>query len=133
MQLNINIGLGTLLALLAMGIVLGAFFAGKLEINIPEELVEDIKMYMSLVASAAVLLLSLYYLYRRGLGWAEAWAISYVIFTTVVTLAMTANLLPNPTVSRLRGRFFDASLEMKASHILWLSASLNLLLAGVRE
>ena len=131
--MNINIGLGTLLALLAMGIVLGAFFAGKLEINIPEELVEDIKMYGALMASAFTLLLSLYYLYRRGLGWAEAWALSYLIFTVVVTLAMTAGMIPNPTVSRLRGRFFDASIEMKASHMLWLSASLNLLLAGVRE
>jgi len=133
--MDLRVGLGTLIALLALGITLGAFFAGKLQIEIPEEAWADLKMYLGLGFSFAVLAFSFYKMYfDYKIEFGEAWALSYLFFVVVLTLLMNFEIVPNPVFqTELKNRFTGDNLALKLSQILWASVAIKLIFVGVRE
>ena len=135
MNVNINIGLGTLIAILLLGVVLGGFFAGKLEINVPEEAWQDAKVLLGVAVSLAALGFTFHRLYFvMHKSFSESWALSYLIFVLVITLFMYIGYVPNPALeTRLVNRFTGKPLSLSVSTGLWASAALKLMWVGVRE
>ena len=133
MQLVVNLNITSMLVLIALGVVLGAFFAGKLQINLSEKVWVEIKTIVALLVSFSVLATTLFLLhYRFNVKFTEAWAISYLLFVSILTLFMCIHFIPNPEIrTGLTNRFTGKELVLSLSQVLWLSVAFKLMLLGV--
>ena len=135
MNVSVNLNISSAIILIVLGVVLGAFFAGKLQINLSEKVWVEIKTIVALLVSFSVLAATLFLLhYRFNVKFTEAWAISYLLFVSILTLFMCINFIPNPEIrTGLTNRFTGKELVLSLSQVLWLSVAFKLMLLGVSE